>query len=76
MVFDAEKSFREWMRNICKAQNMEGALPGIVPQRVGALPGGMVQPGIKFYSKYRILIINIMAIKKLFERVLLQCSDI
>ncbi len=26
-----QKSFREWMRNICKAQNAEGALPGIVP---------------------------------------------
>ena len=27
----AEKSFKEWMRNICKAQNDKGALPGIVP---------------------------------------------
>ena len=27
----AQKSFREWMRNICKAQNAEGAIPGIVP---------------------------------------------
>jgi len=26
-----QKSFREWMRNVCKAQNEAGALPGIVP---------------------------------------------
>ncbi len=31
MNFGAEKSFREWQRNICKAQNDKGALPGIVP---------------------------------------------
>lgn len=28
---DATKSYREWMRNVCKAQNDKGALPGIVP---------------------------------------------
>ncbi|HBT64352.1 MAG TPA: hypothetical protein DEB10_06810 [Ruminococcaceae bacterium] len=27
----AEVSFREWMRNICKAQADNGALPGIIP---------------------------------------------
>lgn len=27
----AENSFKEWMRNVCKAQNDEGALPGIIP---------------------------------------------
>lgn len=27
----AEKNFKEWMRNICKAQDDNGALPGIVP---------------------------------------------
>ena len=26
-----ERNYREWLRNICKAQNVEGALPGIVP---------------------------------------------
>jgi len=26
-----EKSYQEWMRNICKAQNDAGALPGIIP---------------------------------------------
>jgi len=26
-----ENSFREWIRNICKAQNEQGALPGIIP---------------------------------------------
>lgn len=31
LKFDATKSFREWMRNVCKAQNTVGALPGIVP---------------------------------------------
>ncbi len=31
MNLTAEKSFREWIRNVCKAQNKEGALPGIVP---------------------------------------------
>lgn len=31
LKFDASKSFREWMRNVCKAQNSKGALPGIVP---------------------------------------------
>ncbi len=31
LKFDATKSFREWMRNVCKAQNTQGALPGIVP---------------------------------------------
>ena len=29
--FSTETSYREWLRNICKAQNDEGALPGIVP---------------------------------------------
>lgn len=28
---DATTSYREWLRNICKAQNTAGALPGIVP---------------------------------------------
>ena len=27
----AEKSYREWLRNICKAQSDAGALPGVVP---------------------------------------------
>ena len=31
LKFDADNSFREWMRNVCKAQNDAGALPGIVP---------------------------------------------
>lgn len=31
LKFDATNSFREWMRNVCKAQNDLGALPGIVP---------------------------------------------
>lgn len=26
-----ETCYKEWLRNICKAQNQEGALPGIVP---------------------------------------------
>lgn len=29
--FDPEVNYREWLRNICKAQNKEGALPGIIP---------------------------------------------
>lgn len=29
--YEPEVSYREWMRNICKAQNSKGALPGIVP---------------------------------------------
>ena len=29
--FDCRDSFREWMRNIVKAQKAEGAIPGIVP---------------------------------------------
>ncbi len=29
--FDPEKNYREWMRNICKAQAENGSLPGIVP---------------------------------------------
>ncbi len=29
--FNPEVSYREWLRNICKAQNEKGALPGIVP---------------------------------------------
>ncbi len=29
--FAPENSYREWLLNICKAQNEEGALPGIVP---------------------------------------------
>lgn len=29
--FTPESSYREWLRNICKAQNDAGALPGIVP---------------------------------------------
>lgn len=33
MIFtlDVEDSWREWLRNVCAAQNLEGALPGIVP---------------------------------------------
>lgn len=31
LKFDASVSLREWMRNVCKAQNDAGALPGIVP---------------------------------------------
>ena len=29
--FDPERNYREWMRNICKAQKENGSLPGIVP---------------------------------------------
>lgn len=29
--FDPERNYREWMRNICKAQRPDGSLPGIVP---------------------------------------------
>ena len=29
--FSAERSLAEWIRNVCKAQNEKGALPGIVP---------------------------------------------
>lgn len=31
MNMTAEKSLREWMRNVCKAQREDGAFPGIVP---------------------------------------------
>ncbi|MBQ7957162.1 MAG: family 78 glycoside hydrolase catalytic domain [Clostridia bacterium] len=31
MNFATEKSFREWERNICKALNYRGELPGVVP---------------------------------------------
>ncbi|MBQ1216921.1 MAG: family 78 glycoside hydrolase catalytic domain [Clostridia bacterium] len=31
MNFDPERNYREWMRNICKAQKENGSLPGIVP---------------------------------------------
>lgn len=30
-TLEAEHSFTEWMRSVCKAQNAAGALPGIVP---------------------------------------------
>lgn len=29
--FDPERNYREWMRNICKAQHENGSLPGIIP---------------------------------------------
>ncbi|MBE6688288.1 MAG: hypothetical protein E7588_03300 [Ruminococcaceae bacterium] len=29
--FAPEKSYKEWLKNICKAQNELGALPGIIP---------------------------------------------
>lgn len=29
--FNPEQNYREWQRNICKAQRQDGALPGIVP---------------------------------------------
>lgn len=29
--FNPERNYREWLRNICKAQREDGALPGIVP---------------------------------------------
>ena len=31
LTLTPEKSYREWLRNICKAQNDAGALPGIIP---------------------------------------------
>lgn len=31
LKFDATVSYREWMRNVCKAQDCKGAIPGIVP---------------------------------------------
>lgn len=31
LKFDSSTSNREWIRNICKAQDTKGALPGIVP---------------------------------------------
>ena len=31
MNLRAEKTYREWLRNICRAQNYQGAIPGIVP---------------------------------------------
>ena len=31
LTMSAETCFREWMRNVCKAQREDGALPGIVP---------------------------------------------
>lgn len=31
LKFDGSVSLREWMRNVCKAQNHIGAMPGIVP---------------------------------------------
>lgn len=31
LTLTPEKSYREWLRNICKAQNDKGALPGIIP---------------------------------------------
>ena len=31
LTLTPEKSYREWLRNICKAQDDKGALPGIVP---------------------------------------------
>lgn len=33
--FAPQNSYREWQRNICKAQNEKGALPGIVPAGIG-----------------------------------------
>ena len=29
--FDPERNYREWLRNICKAQDGMGSLPGIIP---------------------------------------------
>ncbi|MBQ9964417.1 MAG: family 78 glycoside hydrolase catalytic domain [Clostridia bacterium] len=31
LTMTAENAFREWLRNVCKAQREDGALPGIVP---------------------------------------------
>ncbi len=31
LTMDTEKSYREWMRSVCAAQDKRGALPGIVP---------------------------------------------
>lgn len=31
LIFDTEKSYREWLNNIRCAQRLDGALPGIVP---------------------------------------------
>lgn len=29
--FDPERNYHEWIRNVCKAQNEQGKIPGIVP---------------------------------------------
>ena len=29
--FDPERNYREWLRNICKARDGQGSLPGIIP---------------------------------------------
>lgn len=29
--YNAEKNYSEWLRNVCKAQNEKGVIPGIVP---------------------------------------------
>ncbi len=31
LTLTPEKSYREWLRNICKAQRLDGMLPGIIP---------------------------------------------
>ena len=31
LTLTPEKSYKEWLRNICRAQRIDGALPGIVP---------------------------------------------
>ena len=31
LTLTPEKSYREWLRNICRAQDLRGALPGIIP---------------------------------------------
>lgn len=40
-----ETSYREWMRNICKAMDDRGALPASYPPAGGASTGATARPG-------------------------------
>lgn len=46
---DVKNSYREWMRNICKAQADDGSLPGIIPTGGWGLSGVTVLRGSVFW---------------------------
>lgn len=62
LLYDTEKSWREWLCNVRKAQTDSGMLPGIVPTAGWGMNGGTVRHGTASCSIFRISFINAAAV--------------